>query len=218
MNRRTRTAAPWVAVAAAVAALFGTGQLTPSGLERLGHALWRAVSSEQRGTFHPRASTQEGRRDAPHAADGEPIAGTARIVDGDTLDLGRIRIRMGGIDALEHDQSCTRPGDRSYDCGKLARDALVALIGGATVTCQPDGSETYGRTVAICTVPGRDGAPRDLNTAMVRTGLAFDCPKFSGGRYAEAERAARAARSGAWAGSFEFPWRHRGRDAACGRD
>jgi endonuclease YncB( thermonuclease family) len=218
MNRRTRSAAPWVAVALAVVALFGSGQVTPAGLERLGHALWRAFTTQDRGTFHPRPDTRADRGNAPHAADGAPIAGPARIIDGDTLDLGRIRIRMGGIDALEHDQNCGRPGGRSYDCGKLARDALVALVGGATVTCQPDGSETYGRIVAICTVPGANGAPRDLNTAMVRTGFAFDCPKFSGGRYAEAERAARAARSGAWAGSFEFPWQHRGRDSACGRD
>ncbi len=218
MKRRTRAAAPWVAVAAAVVALFSTEQITPAGLERLGRALWRVVSAPERGTFHPRDDRRDDRRDAPHAADGAPLTGLARIIDGDTLELNRVRIRMGGIDALEHDQTCNRPRERGYACGKLARDALVGLIGGATVTCQPDGSETYGRTVAFCSVPGEDGAPRDLNTAMVRTGFAFDCPKFSGGRYAQAEQAARAARSGAWAGSFEFPWRHRGRDTACGRD
>ena len=204
MSRR-RSTAPWLAVGAALVALIGTGQVTEAGLERLGRSLWRAVTSQ---TQAPPAH----RRDRP-AADDAPITGTARIVDGDTLDLGQTRIRMGGIDALEHDQTCSRPGERGYDCGKLARDALVGLIGGATVSCQPDGTETYGRTVAICSVGGRD-----LNSAMVRTGLAFDCPRYSGGRYAEAERAARASRSGAWAGSFEFPWKHRGRDNACGRD
>lgn len=217
MSRPTRSTAPWLAVGAAVVALFASGEVTPTGLERLGRALWRAVSVQERGTFHPRPAERAERAEAPDAS-GAPLTGTARIIDGDTIDLGRTRIRMGGIDALEHDQTCSRPGNRSYDCGKLARDALVALIGGATVTCHPDGSETYGRIVARCTVPAEDGPPRDLNTAMVRTGFAFDCPKFSDGRYAEAERAARTARSGAWAGQFEYPWRHRGRDGACGRD
>ncbi|MBO1074090.1 thermonuclease family protein [Roseomonas marmotae] len=207
---RKRPAAPWIALIAAVLGLFSANQMTDAGLERVFRAAVRAFSSldnSQRETTHrvPRGSI-------------EPVSGLARIIDGDTLDLGRTRIRMRGIDALESDQTCTRSGTGRYDCGKQARDALVALIGGAEVTCTPDGSETYGRMVATCTVPRRDGnGVVDLNAAMVRTGFAFDCKRYSDGAYADEERAAKAARSGAWGGRFEFPWDHRGRANACGR-
>jgi endonuclease YncB( thermonuclease family) len=52
---------------------------------------------------------------------------------------------------------------------------------------------------------------RDLGDAMVRAGHALDYARHSGGRYAEAERAARAAKRGIWAGGFEEPeaWRRR---------
>jgi endonuclease YncB( thermonuclease family) len=205
-----RGAAPWIVLIAAVVGLFGSGQITEAKLERLLRATWGVLWQEeqpQRGTSRrPRGDT-------------EPLSGLARIIDGDTLDLGQTRIRLRGIDALEGDQRCNARGQGSYDCGKQARDALVALIGGADVTCVPDGSETYGRIVATCSVPRRSGSGSlDLNAAMVRTGFAFDCPRFSKGAYADEEAAAKAARSGAWSGRFEYPWEFRGRDNACGRD
>jgi endonuclease YncB( thermonuclease family) len=51
----------------------------------------------------------------------------------------------------------------------------------------------------------------DLGEAMVRGGHAFDYARHSRGRYAAAEREAREARRGLWAGSFERPenWRQR---------
>lgn len=204
-----RGAAPWIVLIAAVAGLFGTGQITEAKLERVLRAAWSLLGQEeqpQRGTSRrPRGDT-------------EPLSGLARIIDGDTLDLGQTRIRLRGIDALESDQRCTSRSQGSFDCGKQARDALVALIGGADVTCLPDGSETYGRVVATCSVPGRSGGTLELNAAMVRTGFAFDCPRFSKGAYADEEKAAKSARSGAWSGRFEYPWEFRGRDNACGRD
>ena len=208
---KRRGAAPCIVLIAAIAGLFGSGQITEAKLERLLRAAWGVLVQEepqqQRGTSH-RARGDTG-----------PLTGLARIIDGDTLDLGETRIRLRGIDALESDQRCTRRGGGSYDCGKQARDALVGLIGGADVTCVPDGSETYGRVVATCSVPRRNGnGSLDLNGAMVRTGFAFDCPRFSKGAYAGEEAAAKAARSGAWSGRFEYPWEFRGRDNACGWD
>jgi hypothetical protein len=45
-----------------------------------------------------------------------------------------------------------------------------------------DGSQTYDRWAAICTL---DGA--DVVADLVRLGLARDCPRYSGGRYQAAE-------------------------------
>lgn len=201
-----RFAAPAAALVAAVVALFSSGQISEAGLERLARAAWRVV-----------VSLQDGGGSTSRPYDGEPLVGRPRIIDGDTLDLNGVRVRMQGIDALEQDQRCTRRGQGGYNCGIAGRDALIALVGRNTVTCTPDGTETHGRTVAICTIPTPNGDTLDLNGAMVRSGYAFDCPRFSKGRYAGEESAARAEGAGAWAGRFDFPWAHRDRANACGR-
>jgi len=74
------------------------------------------------------------------------------------------------------------------------------------VTCTLVTHDRYERDVATCTANGRD-----LGDAMVRTGHAVDYARHSNGRYAEAERQARAAKRGIWAGTFEEPeaWRRR---------
>lgn len=209
-RRQRRSTAPWIALAVAIVGLLGTGQITEAGLQRVLRAAWQVFGQqeepERSASRRPRGDTAQ-------------LSGLVRIIDGDTLDLGQTRIRLRGIDALESDQRCTARGRGEFDCGKQARDALVALIGGADVTCLPDGSETYGRIVATCSVPRRNGGGTvELNRAMVRTGFAFDCPRFSKGAYADEERAAKAAQSGVWSGRFEYPWEARGRDNACGRD
>jgi endonuclease YncB( thermonuclease family) len=89
-----------------------------------------------------------------------------------------------------------------------AHEALADLIGRQSVSCKPVG-ESYGRDVAMCTAGGRD-----LSEAMVRAGHALELRQYSRGRYADAEREARNARRGLWAGDFVQPadWRHgRGR-------
>ncbi|MBI0433480.1 thermonuclease family protein [Roseomonas sp. KE0001] len=203
MSRGRPSTTAWAAVAAALLGLLGTAQLTETDLLRLGRAALRAVLQD---TSPDRA--------APPGRDA--LTGHPRIADGDTLTLNGTRIRMQGIDALEYDQNCTGPQGR-FACGAEGRAALERLIGGRPVTCTPDGSTSHDRIVATCTVRREDGSVLDLNGAMVRSGYAFDCPKFSRGRYAPEERAARAAKDGAWAGRFDYPWSHRDRAGACGR-
>lgn len=204
MSRR-RSSTPWVALAAAIAGLLGATQISEADWMRLGRAVWRVVATLQEDEA-PR------RRQAPA---GEAFSGQPRVIDGDTLDVEGIRVRMQGIDALEGDQQCNRPGGR-YACGREARERLAELIGGQPVSCVPDGTETYGRSVALCTVR-QGGREIDLNAAMVRSGYAFDCPRYSKGRYAALEAEAKAEKAGAWAGRFTYPWSHRDRAGACGR-
>ena len=98
--------------------------------------------------------------------------------------------------------AATRAGC-DYPCGRAATRALAALTG-ARVSCTLLTHDRYERDVATCMANGRD-----LGDAMVRAGHALDYARHSGGRYAEAEREARAARRGIWAGTFEEPeaWR-----------
>jgi endonuclease YncB( thermonuclease family) len=136
---------------------------------------------------------------------GATISGRARVIDGDSLEVAGERIRLFGIDAPEARQYCRDARGQDYPCGRAATRALAGLTG-ARVSCTLVTHDRYERDVATCTANGRD-----LGDAMVRAGHAVDYARHSGGRYAEAEREARAARRGIWAGTFEEPeaWRRR---------
>ncbi|PWW04516.1 endonuclease YncB(thermonuclease family) [Hoeflea marina] len=135
---------------------------------------------------------------------GGSLSGRARLVDGDTLEIGGRRVRLSGIDAPEYRQTCRRDG-APYPCGEAARAALGRLIAGREVTCELGGRDRYRRHLARCTSVGTD-----LNRAMVLSGHAVS---HDGYRLEEAR--ARAAGAGIWAGEFERPeaWRaeHEGR-------
>jgi endonuclease YncB( thermonuclease family) len=141
---------------------------------------------------------------APRRAPGEPVTGRAHVIDGDSLAIAGVRIRLHGIDAPEREQDCRDAGGKTYACGHAAMRALITAINGRSVTCTPVEVDQYNRDVATCAV---DGA--DLGEIMVRGGHALDYARHSRGRYAAAEREARAARRGLWAGTFETPatWR-----------
>lgn len=101
------------------------------------------------------------------------IAEVTYVRDGDTIELGSMAIRLSGLAAPEWDE----PG------GTEARKAMVKLVRGRTVRCELDGTRTHERCAGVCYLDGTD-----ISLVMVRCGLARDCPRFSGGRYAEAER------------------------------
>jgi endonuclease YncB( thermonuclease family) len=130
-------------------------------------------------------------------------AGAVRIVDGDTLRIGGTRIRLHGIDAPERAQSCAGADGRPYACGAAATAALTRLIGGARPDCAERDRDRYGRSVAVCTLAGRD-----LNRAMVAQGWAVAYSQYSRD-YERDEAAARRSRLGLWRGSFERPDRYR---------
>jgi endonuclease YncB( thermonuclease family) len=141
-------------------------------------------------------------RPAP-AATGDAIAGRARVVDGDSLEVAGHRIRLFGIDAPEGRQTCRDAQGRDYACGQEARRRLAELIGNRDVSCTPVG-ESHDRDVALCMANGRD-----LSEALVRAGFAIELRSHSRGRYGAAEREARESKRGMWAGPFERPgaWR-----------
>lgn len=126
------------------------------------------------------------------------IVSSARVIDGDTLDLGEGRVRLVGIDAPEIDQTC-HDGIAFYGCGREARERLRQLISGREVTCATRRKDRYGRFLATCHAGGVDIAAR-----MVEGGWAV-----ASGDYDLAELRARTARRGIWAGDFERPreWR-----------
>ncbi len=128
------------------------------------------------------------------------IVGPAQVIDGDSIRVAGIEIRLYGIDAPEFRQICMRAG-HPWACGRGATRFLESLIERRELRCRPREEDRYGRTVAICFV-----REIDLGAAMVtaRQAVAY-------GAYQAEEREARAARRGVWAASFERPatWRAR---------
>lgn len=102
--------------------------------------------------------------DLPFPVKGE-ISGIGGVKDGDGVMIGGVEIRLQGIAAPED-----------------ASTALSGLVMGKPVTCYLDGTTARGRPVGVCHVDGVD-----VGEVMVRNGFARDCPRYSGGRYADAE-------------------------------
>ena len=130
------------------------------------------------------------------------LSGSARVVDGDTLDVAGVRVRLHGIDAPESAQRCRASG-RYWLCGREATRALASRIGGRPVACEERDRDGYGRVVAVCAVDGLD-----LNEWMTAGGWAFAYRRYSGD-YVAAESRARAARRGIWHGAVVAPWEWR---------
>ena len=102
----------------------------------------------------------------------------SHVRDGDTIELGPIAVRLQGIAAPEGDE----PG------GAVAADAMRDLVLGKDLRCDLTGDQSYDRVIGVCFL--KDG--RNIGDVMVFQGNARDCFKFSRGRYADAERHARA--------------------------
>jgi endonuclease YncB( thermonuclease family) len=130
------------------------------------------------------------------------LTGPARVIDGDTLDLRGMRIRLAGIDAPELDQSCRREG-RVWPCGRWAGARLTAQIAGRDVTCLVTGKDRYGRRIATC----RAGH-RDLGRSLVQAGAALAYRRYSMAYVGDEIEAAGAGR-GVWADWMLRPEDHR---------
>jgi endonuclease YncB( thermonuclease family) len=132
-----------------------------------------------------------------------PIEGTAQVLDGDTIQIGTIRIRLYGIDAFEAEQLCETSQGNTYGCGGRATRALADQVTGKTVSCTPKGIDAYGRQLAVC----RETSV-DLSSWMARNGHALAYTKYALD-YVIDEKAAKAESIGAWGGTFQLPWEFR---------
>lgn len=139
----------------------------------------------------------------------QPLTGRATVIDGDTIEIHRQRIRLSGIDAPESDQLCRGDDSLQYRCGADAANELDRFIAGRPVSCEQVDVDRYKRVVAFCTVGGVD-----MGEWLVRQGLAFDWPRYSRGKYAAAQKEAERRERGAWSGSYVMPWDYR----ACRHD
>jgi endonuclease YncB( thermonuclease family) len=132
------------------------------------------------------------------------LVGTARALDGDTLDVtsdrGVVRVRLQGIDAAEGGQRCNMRWIGTWDCGRAATIGLAQLVAQQTVTCETDGLDKYSRILAVCFA-----GQRNINADLVREGLAWAFVQYST-LYVAEEAEARRARRGIWQADTMAPW------------
>jgi endonuclease YncB( thermonuclease family) len=131
------------------------------------------------------------------------FVGIPRIIDGDTIQFGEVRLQIEGIDAPQTDQQCFDKAGARWKCGVAAREQLKARSGGKSWACEVTRKNAYGRLLARCRVGGEDVARQ-----MVRDGWAVASTSGSAA-YLAVEQEARASDAGLWAGSFVAPldWR-----------
>lgn len=147
----------------------------------------------------------EARPATPKAREAEAseVQGRASVIDGDTIRIGDVRIRLSGVDAPESRQLCTDLRGASYRCGAVAADALDDFLAASRPTrCRVLSHDRYGRAVGDCA--RADGA--DVSAWLVRNGYAVEWVRYSGGRFSRDEDAARARHAGVWQGAFDKPW------------
>ena len=97
------------------------------------------------------------------------LTGTVTHVrDGDTIEVGKIPIRLNGVSAPELDEPL----------GNASKAFMVDLVDGKSVSCELTGAKTYDRLVGTCYLGGED-----IGAAVISAGLALDCPRYSGGVY-----------------------------------
>ncbi|WP_443083018.1 thermonuclease family protein [Vampirovibrio chlorellavorus] len=120
--------------------------------------------------------------------------------DGDTCRLeDGLRVRFSGIDTPEIGQPFS----------ESARDAMIQLVVDqeSTLVCE---GWSYNRRVCSVFVNGQD-----VQRQLVEQGLAYDYTQYSGGKYQQAEQAAKQNQVGVWAlpdgGVRPWDYRHQQR-------
>jgi Micrococcal nuclease (thermonuclease) homologs len=100
----------------------------------------------------PQATAPKARQESIRSESTSALAGIARVVDGDTINIRGRAIRLDGIDAPETKQTCELNG-QTYSCGVKATEELITLLGGKPVECIETGKDRNSRTVG--SVPRR---------------------------------------------------------------
>ena len=121
--------------------------------------------------------------------------GKARIIDGDTIEINKEKIRFGGINSPERNEV-------GY---KLAKDNLTKKIINKTLICiREKNKDRYSRTVAECFI-NRES----VSSFMVKKGYACDYVYYSKGKYAEEQKYAKANKLGIWGMKYDTSWENK---------
>lgn len=102
------------------------------------------------------------------------LQGRAYVIDGDTIVVQKIKVRLAGIDAPELDKPW----------GQKSKWEMVRICKGQTLNVELTGETSYDRLVGTCYLP--DG--RDIGAEIIKAGLALDGGYYSKGKYRHLEQ------------------------------
>ncbi len=125
-----------------------------------------------------------------------------KVIDGDTIHIGKLKYRFSGIDAPEMKQLCNK-GGKEVLCGLLAKNALIDKINNSPVTCKIEEVDRYKRLVAECFV-----REESLSKFLVKNGYALAYRRYSM-KFVDDENYAKENKLGLWSMTFEYPWDYR---------
>ena len=125
-----------------------------------------------------------------------------KVIDGDTIHIGKLKYRFSGIDAPEMKQLCNK-GGKEVLCGLLAKNALIDKINNSPVTCKIEEVDRYKRLVAECFV-----REESLSKFLVKNGYAVAYRRYSM-KFVDDENYAKENKLGLWSMTFEYPWDYR---------
>ena len=132
------------------------------------------------------------------------------ITDGDSLKIGKEKIRLSGIDAPEMKQICYDQNDLPYACGHLAKTYLEDIIKNQDyykkIYCYYSGRDKYKRILGECMLGETSSV--NINNEMVFWGHAVAYLRYSK-KYLKAQENAMQWKNGLWRGKFDMPeeWR-----------
>ena len=112
--------------------------------------------------------------------------GKARIIDGDTIEINKEKIRFGGINSPERKEIGYR----------LAKDIVTCV--------REKNKDKYRRTVAECFINGES-----LSSFMVKKGYACDYIYYSKGKYAKEQKYAKVNKLGVWKMKYNTSWENK---------
>jgi endonuclease YncB( thermonuclease family) len=92
---------------------------------------------------------------------------------GDTIVVSGVPIRLQGVAAPELREKW----------GRASKKAMQRLTAGQRLRCELTGEKTHDREVGVCYLD--DGT--NIGAAIIAEGLARNCPRYPGGRYAKHE-------------------------------
>ncbi len=133
------------------------------------------------------------------------IFGTARVIDGDTIEINKKRIRLLKIDAPESKQKCLDKNYIEYLCGEMSTAFLKKMIDGKKVECNSGEKDIYKRYLGNCKL-----GDININYEMVRGGMAIIYNlKDADEKLKSFEMEAKNNKLGVWQGAFEEPKQYR---------
>ena len=129
------------------------------------------------------------------------FSGIAKVIDGDSIKVGKNEARLLGIDAPEYKQTCFTKNQKEYHCGKISSHFLRKLAHNKHVKCLYYEKDVYNRFLSKCFL-----GKVSLNKELVKNGMAviYDF-STSSPEMNHLESTAKKQKIGIWQGPFQLP-------------